>query len=127
MVHTRTFEDPIIDIPKGSVRRGCGQVSCGNAPPPPSRPSVSLEQLLLAQNDLMRLLMENETCHGADHQQPQYQDQDSMYSDFLVIQLPVFAEATNPLEADNCLYTMECKFECVRRAGYPHVARDGAA
>jgi hypothetical protein len=46
---------------------------------------------------------------------------------FLVIQLPVFAEATNPLEADNCLYTMESKFECVRRAGYPLVARDGAA
>jgi hypothetical protein len=80
MVRTRTSEDPIIDIPKGSVGCGCGQVSCGNAPPPPSRPSVSLEQLLLAQNDLMHLLMENETCHGADCQQPQYQDQDSMYS-----------------------------------------------
>jgi hypothetical protein len=43
MVHTRTFEDAILDIPEGSVGRGRGQVPRAGAPPPPP---VSLEQLL---------------------------------------------------------------------------------
>jgi hypothetical protein len=38
MVHTRTSEDPILDIPEGSVRRGHGQVPRGGAPPPPLCP-----------------------------------------------------------------------------------------
>jgi hypothetical protein len=60
MVHTRTFEDPILDIPEGSARHGLGQVPRGNVPPPPLRPRINLDQLLVTQNDLMRLLMENE-------------------------------------------------------------------
>jgi hypothetical protein len=76
MVYTRTSEDPILDIPEGSAGRGHGQVPRDNAPP---RPPVSLEQLLVTQNDLMRLLMENETCHGADRQQPQHQDRHSSH------------------------------------------------
>jgi hypothetical protein len=43
MVRTRTSEDSILDIPEGSVERGCGQVPRGGAPPPPP---VSLEHLL---------------------------------------------------------------------------------
>jgi hypothetical protein len=43
MVRTRTYDDAILDIPKGSVGRGRGQVPRGGAPPPPP---VSLEQLL---------------------------------------------------------------------------------
>jgi hypothetical protein len=31
MVHTRTSEDAILDIPEGSVGRGRGQVPCGFA------------------------------------------------------------------------------------------------
>jgi hypothetical protein len=54
MVHTRTSEDPILDIPKGSARRGRGQAPRGNAPP-----NVAM------QNNLMCILMEN---HGAEHQ-----------------------------------------------------------
>jgi hypothetical protein len=46
MLHTRTFEDSILDIPEGSVGRGCGQDPCGGAPPRPPHPPVSLEQLL---------------------------------------------------------------------------------
>jgi hypothetical protein len=72
MVHTRTSEDPILDIPKGSVRCGCGQVPRGGAPPPPPHPSVSLEQLLATQNDLMR----------------RHQERDSLHSDFLATHLP---------------------------------------
>jgi hypothetical protein len=66
MVHTRTYKDPILDIPEGSVGHGGGQVPCGGAPPPPPRPPVSLEQLLATQNDLMRRLLENDECHGAE-------------------------------------------------------------
>jgi hypothetical protein len=71
MVHTRTSKDPILDVPEGSIGRGCAQAPCGNAPP---RPLVSLEQLLVTQNDLMHLLMENETHNGIDCQQPRHQD-----------------------------------------------------
>jgi hypothetical protein len=54
MVYTRTSEDPILSIPEGSAGHGRGQVQHGNAPPPPPRLSICLEQLLATQNDLMR-------------------------------------------------------------------------
>jgi hypothetical protein len=59
MVRTRATEDDMLDIPEGSALRGCGrgQPSRGNAPPPPPHPSVSLEQLLATQNELMTLLI----------------------------------------------------------------------
>jgi hypothetical protein len=63
MVRTRTFEDSILDIPEGSVGRGCGQVPCDSAPP---QPPVSLEQLLATQNDMMRRLVENDERHRAE-------------------------------------------------------------
>jgi hypothetical protein len=53
MVHSRTSEDPILDIPESSVGHGRGQAPRGNAPPPLPHPPVSLEQLLAMQNDLM--------------------------------------------------------------------------
>jgi hypothetical protein len=110
MVRTRTFEHPILDITEGSV--GCGhcQVPRGGAPPPPPRPPVSLEQLLTTQNDLMRRLVENNECHGAECQQPRHQERDSLYSDFLATHSPVFADVTGPLEVDSWLRTMESKF-----------------
>jgi hypothetical protein len=70
MVHTRTSDDPILDITEGSIRRGHGQVPCGGAPHPPPRPLVSLEQLLATKNELMRRLVENDEHHGAERQQP---------------------------------------------------------
>jgi hypothetical protein len=60
MVHTRTSEDPILDIPEASVGCGCGQVPHGGAPPPPPHLPVSLEQLLATQNDLMGRLVKND-------------------------------------------------------------------
>jgi hypothetical protein len=63
MVHTRTFEDSILDIPEGSIGRGCDQVPCGGAP---SQPPISLEQLLATQNDLMRRLVENNERRGIE-------------------------------------------------------------
>jgi hypothetical protein len=110
MVHTRTSEDPILDIPNGSNGRGRGQVPCGDAPPPPPRPPVSLEQLLATQNDLMRRLDENDECCGAERQQPSHEERDSSYSDFLATHSPIFADATDPLEADSWFHTTESKF-----------------
>ncbi len=110
MVRTRTSKDSILDIPEGSVRCGHGQVPCGGAPPPPPRPPVSLEQLLATQNDLMRRLVENDERRGAERQQPRHQERDSSYSDFLATHPPVFADATDPLEADSWLCTTESKF-----------------
>jgi hypothetical protein len=107
MVRTRTSEDPILDNPEGSVGRGRGHVPHGSAPP---RPPVSLEQLLATHNDLMRRLVENDEHRGAEHQQPRYQERDSSYSDFLATHLSVFADATDPLETDSWLHTMESRF-----------------
>jgi hypothetical protein len=106
-VRTRTSENSILDIPEGSVGHGRGQVPRGGAPPPPP---VGLEQLLATQNDLMRRLVENDECHGAKRQQPQHQERDSSYLNFLATHPPVFADAIDPLEADNWLCTMESKF-----------------
>jgi hypothetical protein len=101
MVHTRTFEDLILDIPEGSV--GCGHchVPRGGAPPPPLRLSVSLEQLLATQNDMMGRLVENDECCGANRQQPRHQERDSSYSYFMASHLPFFTDAIDPLEVDS--------------------------
>jgi hypothetical protein len=98
MVCIKTFEDPILDIPEGSAGRGHGQAPRGNAPPPP-HPPVSLEQRLVTQNGLMRMLVENDEHCGAERSQSRHQDQDLLYSDFLATHPPVFADATDPLEA----------------------------
>jgi hypothetical protein len=110
MVHTWTSEDSILDIPEGSVERGRGQVPRDSAPPPPPQSPVSLEQLLATQNDLMRRLVENDEHRGAKRQQPRHQERHSSYSDFLATHPPVFADATDSLEADSWLYTTESKF-----------------
>jgi hypothetical protein len=101
MVHTRTVEELNLDRPEGSAGRGRGQIPCGDASTPPPPPPVSLEQLLATQNDLMRRLVENDECRGAERQQPQQQERDSSYSYFLATHSPVFADATDPLEADS--------------------------
>jgi hypothetical protein len=119
----RTSEDPILDIPEGSVGQGRGQVPRGNAPP---RPPISLEQLLATQNDLMRRLVENDECHGAEHQQSRHQERNSSYLDFLATHLPVFADATDPLEADSWLRTTESKFRlphCTKFQKTPYIAQ----
>jgi hypothetical protein len=106
MVRTTTSEELNLDIPEGSARRGCGQVPHGNAPP---RPPIRLEQLLATQNDLMRRLVENDECRGAERQQSRHQERDSSYLDFLATHPLVFADATDPLETDSWLRTMESK------------------
>jgi hypothetical protein len=66
----------------------------------------------------MRLLMENETRHGAYRLQPQQQDRDSSYSNFLATHLPLFSEVMDPLEVDNWLRSTESKFRLLHFTKY---------
>jgi hypothetical protein len=108
MVHTRIVEELNLNSPEGSTGRG--QIPCGNAPPPPPPLPVSLEQLLATQNDLMRRLVENDEHRGAERQQPRHHERDSSYSDIMATHPPVFADATDPLEVDSWLHTIESMF-----------------
>jgi hypothetical protein len=72
MVRIRMSEELSHDISVGSTGRGRGQVPHGNAPPPPPRHPVSLEQLLGTQNDLMRRLVENDEHRGAKRPEPRH-------------------------------------------------------
>jgi hypothetical protein len=110
MVRTRISEELTLNIPEGFAGRGHGQASRGNAPPPPLHPLVSLEQLLVTQNDLIWRLVENDECRGAERPQPRHHERDSSYPDILATHPIVFADATDPLEADDWLHTMESKF-----------------
>jgi hypothetical protein len=118
MVHTRAYEEPILGIPKGSTGHGRGQAPRGNAPPPPPHAPISLEQLLATQNDLMCLIMENETRRVAEHQQPRHQDWDSSYSDFLPTHPLVFTDVTDPLEVDSWLRMTKSKFSLLHYIEY---------
>jgi hypothetical protein len=66
----------------------------------------------------MQRLVVNEEHREArelQQQQPhQHQQHEISYSDFLAIHLPVFIEATDPLEADSLLCTSEAKFSLLR-------------
>jgi hypothetical protein len=70
---------------------------------------VSLKQLLATQNELMRVLIENHVQHEVrpPHRQPGVE---TSYIDFLATHPPMFAEAIDPLEADNWLRFIESKF-----------------
>jgi hypothetical protein len=71
IVCTRATKKAILDIPEGSDGRGRGQAPhCNASLPPPPRPLVSLEQWPATQNDLMRLLLENEALHGQTTHNP---------------------------------------------------------
>jgi hypothetical protein len=66
----------------------------------------------------MRRLVENNEYCGAEHQQHRHQKRDSSYSDFLATHPPVFADATDPLEAYSWLRTMESKFSLLHCTEY---------
>jgi hypothetical protein len=59
----------------------------------------------------MRVLVQNETHHGAGHPQHyQQQDMNMSYSDFLATHLPVSTRAKDSLDAYDWLRTTELKF-----------------
>jgi hypothetical protein len=124
MVRTRANGADVLDVLEGSTAHGHGrgQPSHGNAPPPPPRQLVSLEKLLATQNELMTLLIQNETRHGVE--QPQHlrcQDMNTSYSEFLSTHPPLFSRAKDPLEADDCLRTTESKFGLLHYTEYQKI------
>jgi hypothetical protein len=69
---------------------------------------VSFEQLLAPLNAIMlKLVAIDERLAGQS--QPHQQSQESFYFDFLATQPPEFAEAMDPLEANNWLRVTESK------------------
>jgi hypothetical protein len=58
----------------------------------------------------MILLIQNETCRGAEQpQHPRRQDMNTSYSEFLSTHPPLFSGAKDPLEADDWLHTTKSK------------------
>jgi hypothetical protein len=113
MVRTRAAKDAVLDIPEGSAGRGRGggQAPHANPMPLPPRAPVSIEELMATQNELMRILVQNEAHRGVDHpQHHRQQDMNASYSDFLATHLLVFSGAKDLLDADNCPCTTESKF-----------------
>jgi hypothetical protein len=119
MVRMRATDDDVLDFPEGSAPRGRGQPPPGNAPPPPPYPPVSLEQLLATQNELMTLLIQNETHLVVERpQHPRHQDMNMSYSEFLVTHPPLFSKGKDPLEAADWLHTIESKFSLLHCTEY---------
>jgi hypothetical protein len=109
MVHTRANGDDVLNVPERSVAHGCrcGQPSHCNAPP------------LATQDELMTLLMQNETRCGAE--QPQHsrrQDMNTSYLEFLSTHPPLFSGAKDPLEADDWLHAIESTFGLLHYTEY---------
>jgi hypothetical protein len=57
-------------------------------------------------------------CHVAECQQPQHQDQDSSYSDFLATHPSIFSDATDSLEVGSWLCMTESKFSLLHCREY---------
>jgi hypothetical protein len=121
MVRTRAIEDAVLDIPKGSAGRGRGRGQAPHANPLPHPPCapVSIEELLATQNELMRVLVQNEAHCGAGHlQHYQQQDMKMSYSDFLATHPSVFSGAKDMLDVDDWLCTTESKFSLLQCTEY---------
>jgi hypothetical protein len=75
MVQTKAIEDATLDIPEGFVGHRCGRGRAphDNPPPPPPRAPISNEELLETQNELMRVPVLSEACHGVDRLQHHWQ------------------------------------------------------
>jgi hypothetical protein len=108
MVQTRSGKDVYDDVPESSThRRGAFHPPV----PPPSPPitPVSLEQLLAPLNAIMQKLAAIDESQ-VGQSQPHQQSQESSYFDFLATQPPEFADAMDPLEANNWLRVTKSKF-----------------
>jgi hypothetical protein len=96
------------DVPKFST---CCRGTFHPPVPPssPLTPPVSLEQLLAPLNAIVQKLAAIDE-HQAGQSQPHQQSQESSYFDFWATQPLEFAEATDPVEANNWLRVTESKF-----------------
>uniref|UniRef100_UPI0022B65FDB hypothetical protein n=1 Tax=Aeromonas jandaei TaxID=650 RepID=UPI0022B65FDB len=79
-------------------------------PPPPPTAEQLFAQFLGSQRNIEALLREN-LAHGNPRPEP---NQYNSFKDFLDTRPPIFKEATEPLEAEEWLHTMEQKFQLLR-------------
>jgi hypothetical protein len=95
------------------------QAPLDNPLPPSSHAPVSIEELLATQNELMRLLVQNEAHRGVVHlHHHRQQDMNTSYSDFLANHPSVFSEAKDPLDVDDWLLSTRLKFSMLHCIKY---------
>jgi hypothetical protein len=69
----------------------------------------------------MRRLVENAERCRAKCQQPQHQERDLSYLDFLATHPPIFTDATDPMEANSWLRTTKSKFGLLHCTEYQKI------
>jgi hypothetical protein len=78
-----------------------------------------MEELLATQNELMRVLMQNEAHRGVHHLQHHWQhDMNTSYSDFQTTHPPIFSGEKDLLDADDWLHTTKSKFGMLHYTEY---------
>jgi hypothetical protein len=105
------LRDSMVSTRDGSADAEAAQPD-GHSSPPPTLAHVfaSIHESRIEQTELLRLLVNNSSC--GDTAVSNARDQvRSTYVEFLSTQPPTFAEASEPLEADHWLHTIESKFE----------------
>ena len=89
-----------------------GSPSCfgarGNGNPPPPPPPPGIAEVLAAQTEILRQLVQAQQQQwGGPHA---HQPQEASYQDFLSTQPPLFTKADEPLDVDAWIRTIESKF-----------------
>jgi hypothetical protein len=105
------LDDSMVSTRDGSADAKTTQPK-GHSSPPPTLAQViaSIHESRDEQTELLCLLMINSNCDGIVVGNAQDQAQSS-YMKFLAIRLPTFTEASELLEADHWLHTIESKFD----------------
>ena len=85
-----------------------GFEASGSGAPPPPPPPPGFAEILAAQTELLRQLVQGQQQQrGGRHD---HQPQSATYTDFLGTQPPLFNRTEEPLDADAWLRTIESKF-----------------
>ena len=93
----------------GSTREspsGFGAGGNGNPPPPPPPPGIA--EVLAAQTEILRQLVQAQQQQQGGHHSHQLQE--ARYQDFLSTQPLLFIKVDDPLDADAWIRTIESKF-----------------
>jgi len=80
----------------------------GNGDPPPPPPPVGIAEVLAAQTEILRQLVQAQQQPRGGHHA--HHAQEASYQDFLSTQPPLFNKADEPLDADAWIRTIESKF-----------------
>jgi hypothetical protein len=105
------LDDSMVSTHDGSVDVEAAQPD-GHSSPPPSLAQViaSIRESRVEQTKLLRRLVTNSNHDGTTIGNA-WDQAESSYVEFLATQPPTFIEASDSLEADNWLSTIESKFE----------------